>query len=223
VLYFRQFFIAPGAAKNSVLLEVNRHMSELAENAPVQESVRKQKRRRRMLIFCVVSLLNVGLLALLLTQLLTPAPIAGSDPLVGHPAPDFSLAMLRPDTGKSAISLSDFKGKPVVLNFWASWCAPCKEEVPLLERTWKQVQTPGKNVVFLGIDFQDSNSAAMSFLQLYSITYPIVLDADGSVALKYSITSLPQTIFINRNGTVVSRVPLELTAQVLSSNVQLIM
>ncbi len=198
-------------------------MPELPENAPVKGSVRNNKRRRRILIFCVVSLFNVGLLALILTQLLTPAPSAGSDPLVGRPAPDFSLAMLRPDTEKSALSLSNFKGKPVVLNFWASWCAPCKEEVPLLENTWKQLQTQGKDVVLLGIDYQDSNSDALSFLQLYSITYPVVLDTDGSVALKFSVTSLPQTIFINRNGTVTSRVPRELTAQVLSSNLKLIM
>ena len=198
-------------------------MSELAENAPVQGSVRKNKLRRRMLIFCVVSLFNVGLVALLLTQLLTPAPNAASDPLIGHPAPDFSLAMLRPHSGTSALSLSNFKGKPVVLNFWASWCAPCKEEAPLLERTWKQVQAQGKDTVILGVDFQDSNNDGMSFLQLYSITYPIVLDANGAVAIKYGITSLPQTIFINRHGTVMSRVPRELTAQVLSSKMQLIM
>jgi hypothetical protein len=63
----------------------------------------------------------------------------------------------------------------------------------------------------------------ISFLQLYSITYPTVLDAAGSVSIKYSVTALPQTIFINRNGTVISREPRELTAQVLSSNLQLIM
>lgn len=198
-------------------------MPELSENAPVQGSVRNAKRRRRILIFSVVSLLNVGLLALLLTQLLTPAPNAGSDPLVGHPAPDFSLALLTSDTGKRALSLSNFKGKPVVLNFWASWCAPCKEELPLLESTWKQMQAQGKNVVFLGIDYQDSNNDATSFSQLYGITYPIVIDADGSAALKFSVISLPQTIFINQNGTVTSRVPRELTAQVLSSNLKLIM
>jgi len=198
------------------------HMPELTENAPVPGSVRNNKRRRRILIFCVVSLLNVGLLALILTQLLTPAPNIVSDPLVGHPAPNFSLAMLHPDAGKSALSLSNFIGKPVVLNFWASWCAPCKEEAPLIENTWKQVQAQGKDVVILGIDFQDSNNDSSSFLQLYSITYPTVLDADGSVASKYGVTSLPQTIFINRNGTVPSREPRELTAQVLSNNLQLI-
>ena len=198
-------------------------MSELAENAPVQKSGRKHKRRRRIVIFCVVSLVNVGLLALILTQLLTPATHSVSDPLVGHPAPDFSLVMLRSDTGKSALSLSNFKGKPVVLNFWASWCAPCKEEAPLLEGTRKQVQAQGKDAVILGVDFQDSNTDGMSFLQLYSITYPAVQDVDGPVSIKYGLTSLPQTIFINRNGTVVSREPRELTAQVLSSNLHLIM
>jgi cytochrome c biogenesis protein CcmG/thiol:disulfide interchange protein DsbE len=198
-------------------------MPELAENAPDQESVHKNKRRRRILIFCGVSLLNVGLLVLLLTQLLTPAPHSEPDPLVGHPAPNFSLAMLRSPGGKTELSLLNFKGMPVVLNFWASWCEPCKEELPLLESTWKRLQAQGKNVVFLGIDFQESNSEATSFLQLYGITYPAVLDADGSVAMKYNVTSLPQTVFINRNGTVMSRVPRELTAQVLSSNLQLIM
>jgi cytochrome c biogenesis protein CcmG/thiol:disulfide interchange protein DsbE len=197
-------------------------MSEPAEKAPIDEPVLKNKRRRRILIFCGVSLLNVGLLVLLLTQLLTPAPKSESDPLVGHAAPNFSLAMLGPQSKQSALALSNFKGKAVVLNFWASWCDPCKEEAPLLESTWKRMQAQGKDVVFLGIDYQDSNNDAISFLQLYSITYPTMPDADGSVALKYSITSLPQTIFINRNGMVVSREPREITAQVLSSNLQLI-
>ena len=193
------------------------------ENAPVQGSVRKNKRRRRTLIFCVVSLFNVGLLALLLTLLLTPAQHAVSDPLVGHPAPDFSLAMLSPHSGTGVLSLSDFKGKPLVLNFWASWCAPCKEESPLLERTWKRMQAQGKDVAFLGIDFEDASSDAASFLQQYGITYPAVLDGNGSVAFKYGIASLPDTIFINRNATVVGKVSRELTDQLLSSNLQLIM
>jgi cytochrome c biogenesis protein CcmG/thiol:disulfide interchange protein DsbE len=196
-------------------------MSNIAENAPARKSGRKTS-RRKMLIVGIVILVNVGLLAFLLTQLLTPATTPASDPIVGHPAPAFSLAALRPAGGKSTLSLSDFKGAAIVLNFWASWCAPCKEELPLLESTWKQMQAQGKDVVFIGIDYQESSSAATSFLQQNGVTYPAVLDASGSVASKYGITSLPDTFFINRNGTVVSKELREITAQVLSSNLKLI-
>ena len=205
------------------LQEVDRYMSKLAENTPVQESTPKNKRRRRILIFCGVSLLNVALLAFLLTQLLTPAAHPPSDPLIGHPAPNFSLIMLSPHTGKSDLSLADFKGSPIVLNFWASWCEPCKEEAPLLESTWKRLHAQGKNVVFLGIDFQESTHDGSGFLQQYSISYPAGLDTDGSIASKYHVTSLPQTIFINRNGTVMARVAQQLTGHALTSNLQQIL
>jgi cytochrome c biogenesis protein CcmG, thiol:disulfide interchange protein DsbE len=198
-------------------------MSELAENAPVQASVRKNKHKRRIVIFCLVSLLNVGLLALILTQLLTPASHSVADPLVGHPAPNFSLVMLQSDPGKSMLSLSNFKGKQVVLNFWASWCQPCKEELPLLENAWKQMQAQKKEIVFLAIDFQESISDATSFLQQQGITYLAGLDTNGSIANKYGVASLPQTIFIDRNGIVTSKEPRELTAQELSRNIQSIL
>ena len=201
-------------------------MSEIAEagNALDQEPMRKKKRRRRILIFCVVSLFNVGLLVLLLTQLLTPAAKPVSDALIGRVAPNFSLTMLlSASNGTSTLSLANYKGRPIILNFWASWCAPCKEEAPLLESTWKRMVVQGKDVVLLGIDFQDSSKSGISFLQLNNITYRNALDASGSVASQYRITALPQTIFINRNGMVVSRVVQELSAQVLSNNLQLIL
>ena len=198
-------------------------MSEIAENAPPQRPLSKRHGRRKSLIVGIVILVNVGLLAFLLTQLLTPATTPSSDPIVGHPAPDFSLAVLEPASGKSTLSLSDFKGKAIVLNFWASWCVPCKEELPLLERTWKQMQAQGKDVVFLGIDYQEASSAAASFLRQNGVTYPTALDANGLVASQYGITSLPDTFFINRDGTVVSKALREITAQTLSSNLQLIL
>jgi cytochrome c biogenesis protein CcmG/thiol:disulfide interchange protein DsbE len=192
---------------------------------------RSTSRKRSITIFIVVSLLNVGLLALLWSQLLTPAqnsPNANSnqgsvdgrnDPLVGKPAPSFTLAMLNGQPG-SKLSLTDFKGKPVVLNIWASWCDPCKRETPLLQSEWQQAQSHG--IAFIGMDFQDKQSDGLSFLQQHGVTYPNVVDSDGSTAISYGVTGVPETVFIDRHGTIVSKVRGELTAQTLQSNLQLL-
>jgi len=185
---------------------------------------RKGSRKRSITIFIVVTLLNIGLLVFLWTQLLTPAQNAAqgqnqaNDPLIGHPAPNFTLAALslRP----ASISLANFKGRPVVLNVWNSTCGPCVNEVPLLESQWQRAQSQG--VVFIGIDFQDTKSDGLSFLKKYSVTYPNVLDVSGSTAISYGVTGTPETIFIDRQGVVVSRVPYELNEQTLQSNLQLI-
>ena len=198
--------------------------SQTSANAPAS----KNRRKRSIIIFVVVSLLNVGLLALLWSQLLTPAQNSPSsqatsvDPLVGHPAPAFTLAALNTPTGHTTLSLNALKGKAIVLNVWASWCVPCNQEAPMLQAAWKQMSAQGKNVVFLGVDFQDSNSDALTFLRKYGIRYPNVLDVSGSVSIDYGVTQVPETIFIDSKGTVVSTVRQELTAQALQSNLKLI-
>jgi cytochrome c biogenesis protein CcmG/thiol:disulfide interchange protein DsbE len=195
---------------------------------PVQPPVRKNRRKRSIIVFVVVSLLNVGLLALLWSQLLTPAQsitpgkTTSTDPLVGHPAPAFTLAALNTPTRQPTLSLNDLKGKAIVLNVWASWCVPCNQEAPMLQTAWRQTQAQGKDVVFLGVDFQDSRSDAVSFMHKYGISYPNVLDASGSVSIDYGVTEVPETVFINQKGTVISAVRQELTAQALQSNLKLI-
>ena len=188
---------------------------------------KKGSRKRSITIFLVVSLLNVGLLVFLWTQLLTPAQNAtqgqsqanANDPLIGHPAPNFTLDALNQQPA-APISLADFKGKPVVLNVWNSTCVPCVNEAPLLQSLWQRVKSQG--VVFIGIDFQDFKSDGLSFLQKYGVTYPNVIDASGSTAISYGVTATPETLFINRKGVVVSRVISELTEQTFDSNLQLI-
>lgn len=186
---------------------------------------RKSSRRRNITIFIVVSVLNVGLLALLWTQLLTPAQNAGqnqanaADPLIGHPAPNFTLDALSPQAAP-AISLASYKGRPVMLNVWSSSCVPCVDEAPLLQAQWQRVKSQG--IVFLGIDFQDVKSDGLSFLHKYGITYLNVLDATGSTTISYGVSATPETIFINRAGIVASRVIGQLTEQSLQSNLQLI-
>jgi len=201
---------------------------EKENQAPAPAPARKNRRKRSIVIFVVVSLINVGLLALLWTQLLTPAqsPTAGktttTDPLIGHPAPSFTLEALNTPTRDTTLSLKNLKGKAIVLNVWASWCVPCNQEAPMLQSAWKQAQAQDKNVVFLGIDFQDASSDALTFLRKYDINYPNVLDTTGSVSIDYGVTGVPETIFINSKGTIVSAVRQELTPQVLQSNLKLI-
>ncbi len=195
---------------------------EAGEVAPVEPASvgnKRRSRRRSITIFVVVSLLNVGLLALLWTQLLTPTS-KPSDPLVGHPAPDFTLSLLSAN-GASNLSLASLKGKPVVLNMWTSTCVPCIAEAPLLQQQWTQAKSQG--VVFLGVDYQDVPSDGLHFLSQYNVTYPNVLDATGSVAINYGVTGTPETFFINRQGIVVAHVIGELTPKVLQQNLQLIM
>jgi cytochrome c biogenesis protein CcmG/thiol:disulfide interchange protein DsbE len=196
------------------------------ESSQVEKQIlapgRKGSRKRRITIFAVVSLLNAGLLIFLWAQLLTPAQnqnqANSADPLIGHAAPNFTLDAL--SLHAPAISLASFKGKPVVLNVWNSACVPCVQEAPLLQSQWQRVKPQG--IVFIGIDFQDAKSDGLSFLQKYGVTYPNVLDATGSTAISYGVTGAPETIFINRQGIVISRVIGELTVQTLQSNLQLI-
>ncbi|SRR6266702_3574854 len=173
--------------------------------------------KRRIVLFVVASLLSVGLLALLGSQLLVPAQNqsdAGSSPLIGHPAPDFTLAVLGPHAGSApTIHLASLKGKPIMLNFWASWCIPCQHEAPLLQATWQSAQRPG--IIFLGIDFQDAHSDG-------GITYPNVADDTGSTTIDYGVSGIPETFFIDRQGVIVSKVIGELTRQTLQSNLQLL-
>src|SRR6266851_1558185 len=126
----------------------------------------------------------------------------GISPLIGHPAPDFTLTVLssRP---APAIHLASLKGKPVMINFWASWCVPCQQEAPLLQSTWQHVQSQG--IIFLGIDFQDDHTEGLNFLHTYKITYLNVVDVTGSIAINYGLTGVPETFFLNRRGVVVSK------------------
>ena len=181
--------------------------------------------KRRIVLYVVASLLSAGLLALLGSQLLVPAQNqsdAGSSPLIDHPAPDFTLAVLGPHAGSApTIHLASLKGKPIMLNFWASWCNPCQHEAPLLQRTWQRVQSQG--IIFLGIDFQDAQSDGLNFLRTYGVTYPNVVDPDGSVTINYGVSGVPETFFLDRHGIVVQKVIGELTEQTLQSNLQAIL
>ena len=103
--------------------------------------------------------------------------------------------------GEDTISLADYRGKAVVLNFWASWCEPCKEEAPLLEETWQRYRDEG--LVVIGIDAQDFRTDAKRFVDRYGLTYPIAFDGRGSSLGRFGNTGFPETWFVGRDGRLV--------------------
>jgi cytochrome c biogenesis protein CcmG, thiol:disulfide interchange protein DsbE len=133
------------------------------------------------------------------------------------PTPEFSLNT--PDGKK--ISLKDFRGKVVLLNFWASWCVPCRTELPDLQKV--SGEFAGQPVTFVGVDASDERAAAAKLLSRTGVTYPTVYDRQGiygGIASHWSVTGLPQTWFVAKDGSRSLRVPRQITAEELRTNVK---
>ncbi|MDR7418305.1 MAG: redoxin domain-containing protein [Armatimonadota bacterium] len=129
---------------------------------------------------------------------LTVAIARGESPA----APEFALPRL--DTA-GTLSLASLRGKVVVVNFWASWCIPCKDEAPALEVTWQRYRDRG--VVFVGVNVQDLTPKALAFLNETRATYPNVRDKDNTVYRAYGLTGVPETFFVSREGRIVKKFP----------------
>ena len=173
-----------------------------------------------MITLIFFTALNIVLVVVLWNRLTTAQHIisgASTVPLVGHAAPDFTITPFDSTSGQT-VRLSSFKGHPVILNFWASWCVPCNTETPLLQKTWQQHQADG--IVFIGIDYQDQQQAAEQFLQKYHITYPTGPDSSGSISVDYAVSNVPATIFIDRSGVVVRQHLGPVTAKILDDEIQ---
>jgi peroxiredoxin len=122
-------------------------------------------------------------------------------PKVGQPfpAPDFNL---KGEDGKN-YRLSDYRGKVVVLNFWATWCPPCREEMPSMERAWQKMR--GKGVVILAVNVGENADTVFEFTGNYPVSFPLPLDKDGKVIRDYPVTGLPTTYIISPEGKVTHR------------------
>jgi cytochrome c biogenesis protein CcmG/thiol:disulfide interchange protein DsbE len=147
---------------------------------------------RRLLIVAAFVIPLIWLLAYAFTR----DPRYIRSPLIGRQAPSFSLTLF---DGKT-IKLEDFRGKVVFLNFWASWCIPCREEARTLEGAWKQYKEQG--VVFLGVDIQDKEEDARAFIQEFGITYMNGRDDTGRIAIDYGVWGIPETFFIDGRGRI---------------------
>lgn len=117
-----------------------------------------------------------------------------------HPAaPDFTL--LRPDGKK--VSLKDYRGKVVFLNFWATWCESCREEMPAMDKLYREFK--GKGLEIVGVNVKDKRDDALAFTKKLKITYPLMMDPEGEVGLLYGAFGMPATYLIDRKGVVLAR------------------
>jgi cytochrome c biogenesis protein CcmG/thiol:disulfide interchange protein DsbE len=113
-------------------------------------------------------------------------------------APDFTLERLGED---GDLQLSSLTGKAVVLNVWASWCIPCKDEAPFLEEVWRDNR--GRGLVVLGLDAKDFRADARKFAQRFELTFPLVYDGPGDTLDGYGVTGFPETFVLDRDGRVI--------------------
>lgn len=133
------------------------------------------------------------------SQVGSPAPATQSNsaaPEVGQPAPDFALDTPAGET----VRLSELQGKPVVLNFWATWCGPCRAEMPELQAL--QDDRGPKGLQVIAVDIQESPEAVQEFRQSLGINFPTPIDADGAVTRNYLVRGVPTTLIIDREGII---------------------
>lgn len=156
----------------------------------------KAPRRRwfRISLALIPALAFMGVLSLAVFR-------SGSQAEAGKAAPSFELPLL---DGSGVLSDEDLEGHPVVINFWASWCIPCREEAPLFERAWKAYKDEG--VIFLGVNIKDAESDARDFVKEFGITYPVVRDLDQTLTKDFGVKGLPETFFIDHRWTFIGAI-----------------
>jgi cytochrome c biogenesis protein CcmG, thiol:disulfide interchange protein DsbE len=130
----------------------------------------------------------------------TPARAAESGvsaaPQPDHPAPDFTLASL----DGSSVTLSELKGRVVLINIWATWCPPCRAEMPVIQSAYERYRDQGFTV--LAVDLQEDPATVDAFMRRYGLTFPALLDRDGKVSVTYRSSALPSSYFVDHTGVI---------------------
>jgi len=152
------------------------------------------KRVKVMLVITLVSVLTSGLV------MAGCSPSSAQGVEVGNQAPDFQLQSLDGQT----VSLGDLQGKPVLINFWATWCSPCRGEMPYIQEIYEEWSDRG--LVVLAINIGESSSKAEEFMQSYNLSFTVLLDTKQDVAQKYNIQYIPTTFFIDKDGIIQDKV-----------------
>lgn len=131
-----------------------------------------------------------------------PADLASAglspSPASGFPAPDFTVT----DQDGNIYGLNTFRGHPILLNFWASWCPPCRAEMPAMQEVYEQYQAQGFIILAVNSTIQDDPEQAAAFFQELGLTFPLLMDRDGAATRKYQVRSLPTSFFIDPEGII---------------------
>lgn len=174
----------------------NLYLSSACEDGSVNENTPPSRSRwLRTALLVVPAVVFVGLLAVAVAGKTDP-------PEVGEPVPDFQAELLL-DEGRFNSERLD--GKPAVINFWASWCVPCRDEAPLFRDAVKRY---GDRITFVGVDILDARSDALAFVERYGLgEYLHVRDTDRSISEAFGLTGQPETFFIDEDGILVEHVP----------------
>lgn len=159
----------------------------------------------RFLRLALILLPAVAFLALLGVALVKNSP----PPQVGDAAPAFEAELL---SGEGELALADLRGKPVVINFWASWCVPCRDEAPMLSEA---AQRYGDEVAFVGVDIRDARSSAIAFAERWDLDYTHVRDEDLTIYDDFGLTGQPETFFLDEDGVILEHVPGPLARETL--------
>ena len=155
---------------------------------------RTRSRWFRLTLILVPAVAFLGLLGIALINNTPP-------PQVGDVAPSFEAELL---SGEGELALEDLRGKPVLINFWASWCVPCKDEAPMLSAAAARY---GDQVTFVGVDIRDARSSALEFVERYDLDYPHVRDEDLAIYDDFGLTGQPETFFLDEKGVILEHVP----------------
>lgn len=153
------------------------------------------KRFARVIILIATLLLGVAWIIESRETVAGSEPVVEAAPLAGYAAPDFTLQLTNGDT----VSLSDYRGKPVVLNFWATWCPPCRAEIPHFQSA--SINYNGQ-VSILGVNDGEAPATVREFVNDYNMTYPVLMDTSSAVSIQYRVNALPTTVFIDAEGVI---------------------
>jgi cytochrome c biogenesis protein CcmG/thiol:disulfide interchange protein DsbE len=205
--------MAPTTTRRGIDRSVTVATGTPATPAATRPAAQRQPSRRRLII---AALLPIALLAAWAALLATRGlPAAG--PQVGDPAPDFAVA----DLDGRPLRLADLAGRPVIVNFWASWCGPCVEEFPILARALREHEAEG--LVVVGVVVRDNSEAARGFMSRMGAGWPAAMDPGEEVARRFGIYAPPESFFIGADGTIAGRQIGQLTAADLDRQLALIL